>query len=76
MEEAEVLCDRLGIFVDGKLQIIGNPKNLTARYGGYLVIPNIYKCSNFAFVSVLGVYFDYDTWECDISCEASGECFP
>lgn len=37
MEEAEVLCDRLGIFVDGRLQVIGNPKNLSARYGGYLV---------------------------------------
>ncbi|KAL6181460.1 hypothetical protein ACLB2K_048115 [Fragaria x ananassa] len=34
MEEAEVLCDRLGIFVDGKLQCIGNPKELKARYGG------------------------------------------
>jgi len=37
MEEAEVLCDRLGIFVDGQLQCIGNPKELAARYGGYLV---------------------------------------
>jgi len=37
MEEAEVLCDRLGIFVDGALQCIGNPKDLTSRYGGYLV---------------------------------------
>lgn len=26
MEEAEALCDRLGIFVGGKLQCIGNPK--------------------------------------------------
>ncbi|XP_020879673.1 ABC transporter A family member 4 isoform X1 [Arabidopsis lyrata subsp. lyrata] len=26
MEEAEFLCDRLGIFVDGMLQCIGNPK--------------------------------------------------
>lgn len=37
MEEAEVLCDRLGIFVDGQLVCIGNPKELTARYGGYMV---------------------------------------
>jgi len=37
MEEAAVLCDRLGIFVDGALQCIGNPKELTTRYGGYLV---------------------------------------
>ncbi|KAG2329701.1 hypothetical protein Bca52824_000881 [Brassica carinata] len=34
MEEAEFLCDRLGIFVDGRLQCIGNPKELKARYGG------------------------------------------
>ncbi|XP_047049444.1 ABC transporter A family member 7-like isoform X3 [Lolium rigidum] len=34
MEEAEVLCDRLGIFVDGEFQCIGNPKELKARYGG------------------------------------------
>ena len=26
MEEAEELCDRLGIFVDGALRCIGNPK--------------------------------------------------
>lgn len=26
MEEAEILCDRLGIFVDGRLVCIGNPK--------------------------------------------------
>ncbi|GLU12336.1 hypothetical protein SLE2022_290230 [Rubroshorea leprosula] len=34
MEEAEVLCDRLGVFVDGSLQCIGNAKELKARYGG------------------------------------------
>uniref|UniRef100_A0A0E0QQB8 ABC transporter domain-containing protein n=1 Tax=Oryza rufipogon TaxID=4529 RepID=A0A0E0QQB8_ORYRU len=34
MEEAEVLCDRLGIFVDGDFQCLGNPKELKARYGG------------------------------------------
>lgn len=28
MEEAEVLCDRLGIFVDGSFQCIGNPKEV------------------------------------------------
>uniref|UniRef100_M4DNM7 ABC transporter domain-containing protein n=1 Tax=Brassica campestris TaxID=3711 RepID=M4DNM7_BRACM len=37
MEEAEFLCDRLGIFVDGRLQCIGNPKELKARYGGSYV---------------------------------------
>ncbi|KAG8475745.1 hypothetical protein CXB51_032540 [Gossypium anomalum] len=34
MEEAEVLCDRLGIFVDGALRCIGNAKELKGRYGG------------------------------------------
>jgi len=29
MEEAEVLCDRLGIFVDGGFQCLGNPKEVT-----------------------------------------------
>ncbi|KFK34078.1 hypothetical protein AALP_AA5G099500 [Arabis alpina] len=38
MEEAEVLCDRLGIFVDGSLQCIGNPKELKGRYGGSYVL--------------------------------------
>ena len=28
MEEAEHLCDRLGIFVDGSLQCVGNPKEV------------------------------------------------
>ncbi|KAI5329985.1 hypothetical protein L3X38_029382 [Prunus dulcis] len=37
MEEAEFLCDRLGIFVDGRMQCIGNPKELRGRYGGSYV---------------------------------------
>nr|BAO45863.1 ATP-binding cassette transporter subfamily A member [Acacia mangium] len=37
MEEAEVLCDRIGIFVDGSWQCIGNPKELKSRYGGSFV---------------------------------------
>ncbi|XP_057526866.1 ABC transporter A family member 7-like [Amaranthus tricolor] len=37
MEEAEVLCDRIGIFVDGGLQCIGGPKQLKGRYGGSFV---------------------------------------
>ncbi|XP_010550619.1 PREDICTED: ABC transporter A family member 8 isoform X2 [Tarenaya hassleriana] len=37
MEEAEVLCDRIGVFVDGSLQCIGNPKELKGRYGGSYV---------------------------------------
>ncbi|XP_024360476.1 ABC transporter A family member 8 [Physcomitrium patens] len=38
MEEAEALCDRLGIFVNGELQCIGNAKELTARYGCLYVL--------------------------------------
>ena len=38
MEEAEELCDRLGIFVDGAMRCVGNPKELTSRYGGFLVL--------------------------------------
>jgi ABC-type multidrug transport system ATPase subunit len=44
MEEAEILCDRLGIFVDGQLVCIGSPKELTARYGEYLVSPSMRLC--------------------------------
>jgi len=28
MEEADALCDRIGIFVNGSLQCIGNPKEV------------------------------------------------
>ncbi|XP_047270508.1 LOW QUALITY PROTEIN: ABC transporter A family member 7-like [Capsicum annuum] len=38
MEEADYLCDRLGIFVDGSLQCIGNSTELKARYGGSYVL--------------------------------------
>lgn len=38
MEEAEVLCDRIGIFVEGQLVCIGSPKELTSRYGEFLVL--------------------------------------
>ncbi len=34
-----MLCDRLGIIVDGQLVCIGNPKELTSRYGEYYVSP-------------------------------------
>ncbi|CAL5198359.1 unnamed protein product [Lathyrus oleraceus] len=37
MEEAEALCDRLGIFVNGTMQCLGNPKELKGRYGGTYV---------------------------------------
>ncbi|CAI9112243.1 OLC1v1012662C1 [Oldenlandia corymbosa var. corymbosa] len=37
MEEAEHLCDRIGIFVDGSLQCLGSPDELKHRYGGTYV---------------------------------------
>ncbi|KAJ4824172.1 hypothetical protein Tsubulata_011903 [Turnera subulata] len=46
MEEAEYLCDRLGIFVNGSLQCIGNPKELKARYGGSYVFTMTTSGSN------------------------------
>ncbi|CAI7772154.1 unnamed protein product [Closterium sp. NIES-54] len=38
MEEAESLCDRLGIFVSGQFECIGNARQLTTRYGGTYVL--------------------------------------
>ncbi|CAI5478776.1 unnamed protein product [Closterium sp. Yama58-4] len=38
MEEAKALCDRLGIFVSGQLECIGNVRQLTTRYGGTYVL--------------------------------------
>jgi len=38
MDEAEVLCDRLGIFIDGALHCLAPPKRLTERFGGTYVL--------------------------------------
>jgi len=38
MEEAEGLCDRMGIFVGGRLRCIGAPQELTMRMGGTLIL--------------------------------------
>jgi ABC-type multidrug transport system ATPase subunit len=38
MEEAEELCERLGVFVDGALRCVGAPRELVARHGGFLVL--------------------------------------
>ncbi|XP_058110850.1 ABC transporter A family member 7-like isoform X2 [Magnolia sinica] len=38
MEEAEFLCDRVGIMVGGSLQCIGSSKELKTRYGGSYVL--------------------------------------
>ncbi|KAJ1268122.1 hypothetical protein BS78_07G112600 [Paspalum vaginatum] len=38
MEEAEELCDRIGIFINGSFECIGSPKELKARYGGTRIL--------------------------------------
>lgn len=38
MEEAEVLCDRIGIIANGTLQCIGNSQELKTKYGGSYVL--------------------------------------
>jgi ABC-type multidrug transport system ATPase subunit len=39
MEEAEALCDRLGIFVGGRLATLGTAQDLKSRYGsGYRLV--------------------------------------
>ncbi|OEL29286.1 ABC transporter A family member 8 [Dichanthelium oligosanthes] len=38
MEEAEALCDRIGIIANGSLQCIGSSKELKDRYGGSCVL--------------------------------------
>ena len=38
MEEAEALCDRIGIFVAGRMVAVGSPKELKAKHGEYTVL--------------------------------------
>jgi ABC-type multidrug transport system ATPase subunit len=38
MDEAERLCNRLGIFIDGGLHSLAEPKKLTERWGGAYVL--------------------------------------
>ncbi|UPR04645.1 ABC transporter A [Chloropicon primus] len=38
MEEAQALCDRVGIFINGRLRCIGTPTNLTNRFGEYILL--------------------------------------
>ena len=49
MQEAEVLCDRLGIFVDGRIVCIGHPKEIAASYGQYLVSGSCEGTANCGF---------------------------
>ncbi|KAM7269542.1 hypothetical protein ACFE04_025039 [Oxalis oulophora] len=46
MEEAEALCDRVGIFVDGNFECIGNSNELKARYGGTYVLTMTTSANN------------------------------
>lgn len=38
MEEAAVLCDRIGVFVGGALVMVGPPKQLVHKYGGWYTL--------------------------------------
>ena len=38
MEEAQALCDRVGIFINGQMRCIGTPANLTTRFGEYVLL--------------------------------------
>ena len=38
MEEAEILCDRIGIFVSGRFKCVGAPRQLITRFGGRLIL--------------------------------------
>ena len=51
MEEAEALCDRLGIFVNGELQCIGNAKEVGTKFFTWQLL----SAYSSAFKWVLGV---------------------
>jgi ABC-type multidrug transport system ATPase subunit len=53
MEEAEALCDRLGIFVDGSLQCIGNPKEVCCSHD--MLYQNVFQNENVKWVCVYTV---------------------
>lgn len=38
LQEAELLCDRIGIFVDGQLVCLDTPHEITARFAGAMLI--------------------------------------
>jgi ABC-type multidrug transport system ATPase subunit len=38
MEEAERVCDRLGVLIAGRLRCVGSPAQLLTRFGGSLVL--------------------------------------
>ena len=38
MEEAERLCDRLGVLLAGRLRCLGSPAQLMARFGGHYTL--------------------------------------
>ncbi len=38
LQEAELLCDRIGIFVEGQLVCLDTPSEVTSRFAGFLVL--------------------------------------
>ena len=38
LDEAQTLCDRIGILVNGRLLVKGVPEDLIMRYGGYRIL--------------------------------------
>jgi ABC-type multidrug transport system ATPase subunit len=50
MEEADALCDRLGIFVDGSLQCVGYPKEV--RSSSDILYGNVFQNENVKWLSL------------------------
>jgi len=44
MEEAEVLCDRIAILINGRLSCIGSPEYLKMKYGGTYILELQSRC--------------------------------
>jgi len=38
LDEAQVLCDRIGLLMNGRLLVKGNPLELIKKYGGYRIV--------------------------------------
>ena len=53
MEEADQLCDRIGIIDDGKIQIIDSPKNMKNALGNEVITITTESTNNVSFLSEL-----------------------
>jgi len=77
MDEAELLCTRIGILVKGKMKCLGNQQHLKNNYGkGYRLIVNFQEKNRDSVLSFLQIIdnltIDYDfkgTLECHIGTE-------